>query len=409
MPFVPRPFTGATFFADVRPLMTDRALFAGTDADLRYIVMDTAFYKFETFLRPLGKTFVAAASELQALAQSVRVVANASFVHNYDYARLPGPDPAPSWEGEVIQGHTLIAGVPASRPDHRYIGQWDGQTEVAFQFDRGDPSGVTDPTTFNNAIGGLMPIIKRGVPFGRKEKRDGDGNLLVAPSNAIAEWTSKHDGTGKMIVGIHRGEQILFVLAQANGWSLTGGIAILDMIGRLASMGVDDAVMGDGSDSVTLLLDGAAELTPIYYKNKSLTTGFAFRQQQLDIEPNGARLLIDPATTDPLITMGYRSQRGFAMPDVGRLKFVVSSLGVQVGSQLLATLLGLTMPLELVALTSKLTTPATYRDQAGAVEASLSLKGSRASAGTVSGKITFTTTRGKAVFQVNWPVNASDP
>lgn len=415
MAFTTRSFSGSTFFPDVRAVMTDRALFCGKDGDFRYIVMDAVFYRFEVFMRPATQMFVAAAENAQLLRSSVlRVISNASFVHDYGTAQVPltGPEPQ-SYEGEVIIGHATSAGTPASLPDHRYIGQLDGATAAAIAMDRGDPSGVTVPGTFVQAIGGLLPIIKKGVPFGPKEVFDASGTIReVAGSNAIREWQHRLDGCGKSIVGVHRETDIVFVLMQRDGY--TGGKSITDVIALLTTMGVDDAVMGDGSDSVTLVVDGVAELTPKFYKDKTLTTGFAFARWHVRMR-SSSRFVRDAATTDPRFPDGFRLDmpNGFLLAEpAGRVVLNLTTLGVSVDKSVAQVLseLGVTVSLELSATTPQLTVTNTFTGPGG-ITASLRLEpdveGSAfdgVMVGTVRGTVTFPTAQGQVVFRAILPM-----
>jgi hypothetical protein len=415
MAFVTEPFSGATFFTDIRTKMTDRGLFAGKDGPLRYVVMDASFYRFQTWLRPATKKFTVGATNAQAGDPNLRVISSGSFAHDYDYN-----NPAPqNWEGEVIDAHAVQAGTPASLPDHRYIGQWDGQGEVAVDMDRGDPSSVASPD-FDDAIGGLLPIIKKGIKFaGARQEHSVTGELQVAGSNAIAGWEKEGRYVGKMIAGVHRQASVFFILAQEHlsPFNPAGaGLSITDVIGRLHGMGVDDAVMGDGSDSVTLVVDGAIELDPRFYKDNSNTTGFSFRLKKFTLPTgvaSGSKLIRYPGTTDPAFPdgTGLRDQQGGISLDGGDIVLGLNSLGYVIGGlagAALQTALGVTtMPLELRATgKSMLATAQTFSGTN--VTASLRHVGDKTSAGQIRGTMTFTTPNGTVVFDVTWPVEAED-
>jgi hypothetical protein len=416
MAFVTEPFSGATFFTDIRTKMTDRGFFAGKDGALRYVVIDASFYRFQTWLRPATKKFTVGATDAQTADPNLRVISSASFAHDYDYNN---PN-AQTWEGEVIDAHVVQPGTPASLPKHRYIGQWDGQGEVALDMDKGDPSSVTNPD-FDDAIGGLYPIIKKGIKFaGAMQEHSVTGELQVAGSNAIAGWEKERPYMGKMIAGVHRQASVFFILAQEHlsPFNPAGaGLSITDVIGRLHGMGVDDAVMGDGSDSVTLVVDGAIELDPRFYKDNSITTGFSFLLKKFTLPTavlSGSKLIRYPGTTDPAFPdgTGLRDQQGEVTLTGADIVLSLTNLGYVIGGlsgAALRTALGVTaIPLELKATgKSLLATAQTFTGPN--VTASLRHVGHKTTAGEIRGSMTFTTPNGTVVFDVTWPVEAEDP
>jgi len=420
MAFVTHSFTGTTFFTDIRAMMTDKGFFAGKDGALRYVVMDASFYRFQSWLRPATKTFTGGATVDEAADKNLRVISNASFVDDppgYDYSNPA----AQTWEGEVMDAHVVSAGTPASMPEHRYVGQWDGQGEMALAMDRGDPSSVTSPSDFDDAIGGLLPIIKKGIKFaGKMQEHSVTGELQVAGSNAIAGWEKKGKFVGKVIAGVHRQGNIFFIFAQEHlFWAnpAGAGMSITDVIDRLHDMGVDDAVMGDGSDSVALVVDGAVELDPRWYKNNTITAGFSFRLKGFDLPTtmlSGAKLVRYPGTTDPAFPDGtaLRDQQGGIRLDGADIVLRLTSLGFTAAfttSAALEAALGVTtMPLELRATgTSMLVAAQSF--SAPNVTASLRHVADKTTPGHIVGNMTFTTPNGTVVFDVNWPLAAVDP
>lgn len=411
MTFTSLPFSGKTFFADVRANMTDRALFCGTDAEFTYIVVDATFYRFEVFMRPATQMFVASAVAAETARPALRVVASASFVHDYGLAQLPGTGPvAPSFEGEVIGGNQLSLGQPASKPEHRYIGRLAGATAAALLMERGDPSTVATPGLLQEAIGSLLPIIKKGVMFGPKAVYNQDGTLLIARTN-MQDWMGRLDGCGKVIVGVHRATDTAFVLVQRDGY--TGGESLIQTIIRLFKMGVDDAVMGDGSDSVTLVADATAVLTPNFYKDKSLTTGFAFARSNLASLP-GSRLVRDAATTDPRFPAGFQldvTRAVLSAETGGKALLSLSGLNLSGGGSLSQALsqLQAPLPIALQATTPQLTVANPF--SSGGITASLALEPDIAGGkfdgvmvGTIRGTITFPTQQGSVVFRASLPM-----
>jgi hypothetical protein len=406
MPFPSNPFSGSNFFYDLRPKMdSGRGMFAGADGALRYVVMDANFYRLDVYVRPATKTFAGGAEDLQAVDQSVRVIANAQHCNTYYYGLSPGP---PTWQGEIIVEHTVQPGTPASFPNHRYLGQWDGIGEQSYWIQQGDPSEVTSPTTLRSAIGRLLPILQNGIPFGLETLRDPvTGETRQWFSHAVAVWKHEWDFTGKIIAGIHRGAQVVFILVQQHA-AFVSGESIFALIERLRTMGVDDAVMGDGSTSVSLTVDGTSELYPfILQKNNSIGTGFAFRLLYFSLAP-GAKLTAHFSSTHP------NFQPGFATSGVGATirqwfggaRLTLGSLGTGSGltSPAIANQLGITLPLIVDASTSRVDTLTTFT--APKVKAELSLQGTVTSAGKVVGKLYIESVPGRAVFDVDWPLVA---
>src|SRR5262249_13200088 len=144
----------------------------------------------------------------------------------------------------------------------RNMGQWSGCSQIALGVAKGDPSTVTPG--YLNAMGRLLPLV---------EARRG------ASAGPLGDYWTNDASVGKAVYGVCRKEQVVFMLVQKHGGS--GGVTVPDLITRLVEMGVDDAVMGDGSDSATLIVDGAVEVDPGRIKNNSIPVGPAFQLHAL--------------------------------------------------------------------------------------------------------------------------------
>src|SRR5215203_6870786 len=179
MTLTARPFSGSTFFSDVRAAMnTNRGMFAGSDGAFRYVCLDASFYRLEILRRPGDRRFTETATTLPP---DVRVVANGQLFRPYCW--IPRPCADPIWEGEIIVAHTTHPGDPRSQAAHRHVGQWDGRGAMAFTMNtRGDPSTVTSPGTYNHALGSLIPLVQNRVPFGPTEVRDPTGKVTQLAS-----------------------------------------------------------------------------------------------------------------------------------------------------------------------------------------------------------------------------------
>ena len=408
MSFGTKPFSGATFFTDVRAQMKlDRGMFAGRDGPFRYVVMDANFYRFDVFVRPVAKTFTEGAEEMQAGDVSVRVISNAQHCHLYGSKTGAGPL---DWEGEIMREHIVTDG----RPDmdfsrHMYFGQWDGIGEQAYWIQRGIPSEVSSPTTLRNAMGRLIPIMSHGVPFGPKEIRAATGALEQKGSNAVNTWSQEADRTGKVIAGIHRSAQIVFVFIQQHN-AIVDGLPLPALISRLQSMGVDDAVMGDGSTSVALTVDSATEVSPLFLKNYNITTGFAFHLQKFRCAP-AAKLTANIMSTHPQFPPGFVATNVAATlyQAFGGVRFSLTDFGSGGGmnNAAMVAALGVTLPFTLESSTSRMNGLTAFQSGSD-LRASLDLQGTVTSAGKAAGTLSIDTAQGRAAFDVDWPLEAMD-
>lgn len=301
MPLQPHPFRGPTFFVDARVLMNqDRGMFGGEDGDLLYVVMDATFYRMEIFVRPGFQTFTDGALVVQAAEPAIRALCNGQNKGGGWTSYEAIPDPAQDFEGQIIVAHFSRRARPKRFPAYPHIGQWDGRSEVAFSVARGEPGDVMP--RYNHAMGYLYPVIEDRVRAGVSDIRDSSGNFLTRTSTVIRDWIQNYPPeTGKVIVGIHRSTQSLFILVQRHKGP-NGGKAMADIIALLGDMGVDDALMGDGSSSVALIVDHAVEEGPLgpkrLHKNCGITTGLMFRLQSLSLA-QGAQMAVRPPSTDP--------------------------------------------------------------------------------------------------------------
>jgi hypothetical protein len=334
MAFTQRPFQGATFFSDIRSAMSaNRGMFAGQDGGFLYTVMDATFYRMEIYVRPAALTFTDGAESRQAVEPDVRVICTGQFMAGnlLDY-ELVGPDLEQRFEGQIIISHSPQR-FESEKQAWAHIGQWDGRSHVAFQVGYGEPGDVNP--RFNHAMGRLYPMIENGVPYGISDVPGSPGSSLQKFHPGTEHYIlNEPDKKGKVVCGIHRDSQSVFVLVQRDG--ATGGMGFDDVIALLLDMGVKDAVACDGSDSVALIVEGTTEVTPGLHKNNGNTTGLMFRLQSLRLA-NNAMMTVNPSGNDtrfPLFTHLYRTEGVISLTNSGaeialtQLGYTSATIGV---------------------------------------------------------------------------------
>ena len=170
-------------------------------------------------------------------------------------------------------------------------------------------------------------------------------------------------------------------------------------------MKVDDAVLGDGSDSAMLAVDHVLEVSPGDKKDNSIPIGPMFQLHSFKLV--GTRSMSNtPATTDSQLQTAIDvtgTAGNLSLTNTG-MQLSITSLGTPTGITLttLTSRLGVTLPLTLKATTSLITSGATFT--APNVSATLTLIPTATSDGRLTGTITFTTSNGIAQFSVDWQV-----
>jgi hypothetical protein len=379
----------------------NRGLFAGLDRGIRFACLDASFYRLEMFQRPSSQTFTASAA---LLPPEVRVVANGQIFGKQgitDYCFL-GPCPV-KWEGEVIAKHRALPGVPATMATHRHFGQWDGRGETSFGVAKGDPSAVKSPGAYAEGLGALIPLVEGRIPFGATELKDASGTVVRRASNAVSVWLAFPDTRGKVVYAVHRQTQTILILAQAEG---ERGLDLATLIGRLVAMGVDDAAMGDGSNSATLLVDRNVECEPGWYKNQSIPDGVSFRLQSLTLSAP-TTLVSLPASTDLRFKKAFTATgiAGAVQLTTGSspLQLDLTSLGSGPGyatPAAFAAALGATLPLRLTGTSSNLAGGVSLSGPKAS--AKLTLLPAATDSGQLTGPVEFTTPKGIARFTAGW-------
>ena len=159
---------------------------------------------------------------------------------------------------------------------------------VAYDYLGGYTFGFGDPAVNSaRAVGGLGPLIIDGVPYGtttlcklpanckpKGPPPPGMAGHMIQRSNAtFAAFQQLPPATGKAILATNKELQRLLVCVQPQGGA---GMAIEAVKLWLLSLGCDNAVFMDGSDSVVLHARGTLWAQPGILKNRGNTLGLAF-------------------------------------------------------------------------------------------------------------------------------------
>ncbi len=221
-----------------------------------------------------------------------------------------GPTNPANWpaQGQVIRGGTVVGGRSSpstyhfawtrNRPEQVAIEQQEQRwasgeagppappdPSDAWQFGQGDP-----PSSADVAFGGGIPVIINGLPFGTENRYasgapsglpttgdPGESNRRFLTQRSNLGFTSLEGGgatMGKVIMGIERESNLLIIMVQEHGAS---GMRLSQIRDSLTSMGVDDALAWDGSDSATLVRDSTVTIQPGNLKNNTIPFGAGFR------------------------------------------------------------------------------------------------------------------------------------
>lgn len=158
-----------------------------------------------------------------------------------------------------------------------YIAQTLGQ----YEFGPGDP-----PANATQAVGGVGPMIINGLRYGVGNvcqsmacpdsgpvPSEMQGDLIQRNNLTYADQQSRPNTTGKAIIAANTNEAKLLVIVQRDGAT---GISFDDLNNTLVSIGCDNAVFLDGSDSAMLHANGVFHVRPGSDKNETNTIGIAF-------------------------------------------------------------------------------------------------------------------------------------
>jgi phosphodiester glycosidase len=247
------PMSKPNFLDLARAQLGAGGMVAGRDGDFHFCVLDARRFDMTVVeCHDWGLT-----DTVEKMPRKPDAVINAQFIAS--------PVGIAS-EGEVIREGRLINAD--SKPTREYIAQaWGATSAAGFEVGQGDPS--TDATDPRAAFGGLGPVLRGGAP--------------VSPLNAFAKSIYDRDArVGRGVIGVDRDrELVLLVVQEHSSLFPTNAMTMPDLRDRLRTMGVDDAVFVDGSDSVALFAGSGWSLTPGLAKDESMdfAVGFVDRQR----------------------------------------------------------------------------------------------------------------------------------
>jgi hypothetical protein len=398
--------TQTALFTTIRAQMlgmdSGLALVKDTNRNIIVLAADAAFYDLQCYVRSGGVTFSGGALEACAPGNvnGIRAVTSGQV---YDYEASVSGGVVAFWLGELITGGQLHPNTRTRAPDHRHIGKWAGRTEKAYAVAKGDPSTVRP--RYREAIGSLLPIIEQGRPF--------TATAATAPSVGVTEsfsptlagsWLGKAAWVGKIIFGIHRAEDLLFVMAQEDGYyARSTGVSLGTMIGWLHQWGVTDAAMGDGSDTVMVAVDGVlAAAATMAGKDQTTPNGLALRQRTL--VASGSTTV---TAASPVLAAVLGPLPATLAGAAGTLSWTPSGVRLEVaslGGGLTASQLGLpALPVTLSTASSNLVGGATLSEPSGplSITATLVVSGPT-DPGTLTGPFTLGAGGATATGSIAW-------
>jgi hypothetical protein len=201
---------------------------------------------------------------------------------------MVGHDPVEAKEttpiGLVVSGGRVVAGNP--QPERFFVAfQPPVGPPRLYKFDQGDP-----PTASREALGGLGPLILHRLKFGSGNKY-GPGTPAGAPdegappadtlpflvqrnNNNYRALAKLGPRKGKVAIAESRASQKLLLLVQPDG--APTGIALDALRDKMVSVGVDDAVFLDGSDSAMLMINADILIPQGENKDETNIVGIGF-------------------------------------------------------------------------------------------------------------------------------------
>jgi hypothetical protein len=241
------------FLDQARAQLGAGGIVAGRDGDFHFAVLDARRHDMTVIeCHAWGLT-----DTVEKMPRKPAAIINAQFI---------GSPLGISAEGEVIREGRRIH--RDSKPTREYIAQaWGATSAAGFEVRQGNPSTTaTDPRA---AFGGLGPVLRGGAP--------------VSPLNAFAKSIyDREAGIGRGVIGVDRDRDLILLVVQEHSSLFpTNAMTMPVLRDRLRTMGIDDAVFVDGSDSVALFAGSGWSLTPAVVKDESMdfAVGFVDRQR----------------------------------------------------------------------------------------------------------------------------------
>ncbi|MBU8543037.1 MULTISPECIES: phosphodiester glycosidase family protein [Roseomonadaceae] len=258
---------------------------------LRYLVMDHSV-KMVPLIRKKTELFL---DMLRRDGARMNACINGSY---YDLSFLGsldaafGTDPVAANKttilGQVVSNGVLVAG--STEPERFFFAQMRVPTTNApgwtFFAGAGDPP---KNASIIAAIGGLGPLIVEGLRYGDGNKgrpgttglplRGDPGgqlskSLIQRNNNTFISVEKRPPTTGKTILASHSRLKKLLIAVQPDG--VLPGQSYTTLAEQLLALGFDNAVFLDGSDSATLMVNGALEVQPGGNKDETNTLGIGF-------------------------------------------------------------------------------------------------------------------------------------
>lgn len=281
---------GGFFWPTVSSVTAGNGVGCFKDGALRYVTLPDAFRMYP-FVRTKEELFSTTISN-QYQKQQYRVIINGLYF-DVSYAglfdALNGNDPVPA-ESTTIEGlvvnksnkkNPLIAG--RSAPSMFFLANYFNQ-EPSYTFGFGSA-----PTDVDCALEGCGPIIINKLPYGKVNKyKDGrQGRLIGEPnaenkpfldqrSNATFKAVAGRSATsGKTVIAHSKKHRILFIIVLQDG--VSPGMSINSLRDSLFSLGIENAVFLDGSDSSLLYVDGSPIIDAGSNKDELNTIGIGFK------------------------------------------------------------------------------------------------------------------------------------
>jgi hypothetical protein len=232
--------------------LTPQRRIEGRDGDFRFVILDARRYLMtviECYQWGLTDT-------IATMPRKPDVAINGQFLSG-----AVGIDT----EGQVIREGVLIH--PDSRTQRYSIAQlWRGQDVSDFHISLGDPK-TTQPNT-RAAFGGLGPVLISGAP--------------VTPLTDWAQSVYDMDiKKGKGVIAIEREHGLIMLLVQQDNWLFSNNpMTLTNLRDWLRSIGFDDVVFNDGSDSEALFAGGSWLLSPGWVKDEVMDFAIGFVDKQ---------------------------------------------------------------------------------------------------------------------------------
>ena len=290
----PKSIAGASFWNDMRTAASagPGGIAHFNDGDLQYVA--ALGLEMELIRRTATELFSdTVRRQVAGRAYKIAINGNQWDATNSGITdALWGSDPVEAAEtaplGHLVSGRSRVGG---NAEPNRFFASYNGPAPVPLRSTTSYTMGQGNPPLEVAGMGGLGPIIIGGLKFG-------SGNLYRAGvpagapavgepgpahrpfliqrnNNTYVAMASRGPEVGKVAFAVHRDSDMLLVLVQPDG--APTGLTLDNLRDKLASVGTDDAVFMDGSDSAMLVVDGVFHIRQGENKDELTTVGLGFR------------------------------------------------------------------------------------------------------------------------------------